>query len=252
MSLTAHCLVKNEENFISYAIRSVIDIVDTVIVFDTGSTDKTVEIIEGLQAKYPTKIIFEKKGECDKKRHTQLRQEMVDRTTTDWFMILDGDEVWTKRAMDEALKIINEKKVEVIESYFYECVGDVLHQFYKQGYKTIRFIKNRKVSWLGDYGSDTLVDKFSNVAILSSRNNVILKNKFWHTTHLARSVVQTDYSSGKIRDSKVIPTYFLLGKRIRESVPEVFGSVGCSMSFIRSFINFFIWSIRKLMKNFGK
>lgn len=134
MRLTAHCLVKNEENFIGYAIASVIDFVDTIIVFDTGSTDKTIEIVKDLLAKHPSKIIFEEKGECDKKRHTQLRQEMIDRTRTDWFMILDGDEVWTRRAMQEAVQTIKENQdVECLLAPFYLCVGDMYHQYAKKG-----------------------------------------------------------------------------------------------------------------------
>ena len=57
--ITAHCLIKNEENFVWYAIKSVVDFVDKIIVFDTGSTDKTVELIKKLAEEYPEKIIFE-------------------------------------------------------------------------------------------------------------------------------------------------------------------------------------------------
>ena len=59
MSITAHCLVKNEENFVGFAIKSVINFVDKVIVFDTGSTDKTVGLIKNLVKEFPEKIIFE-------------------------------------------------------------------------------------------------------------------------------------------------------------------------------------------------
>jgi glycosyltransferase involved in cell wall biosynthesis len=48
MQLTVHCLIKNEENFIFYAIKSVVDFVDKIIIFDTGSTDKTVAIVNSL------------------------------------------------------------------------------------------------------------------------------------------------------------------------------------------------------------
>jgi glycosyltransferase involved in cell wall biosynthesis len=101
MQLTVHCLIKNEENFIFYAIKSVVDFVDKIIIFDTGSTDKTVAIVNSLVNQYPHKIIFEEKGDCNKSQHTLLRQEMIEKTKTEWFMVLDGDEIWTKRGMEE-------------------------------------------------------------------------------------------------------------------------------------------------------
>ena len=45
-TIWANTIVHNEENFIWFAIMSVIDWVDKMLVWDTGSTDKTVEIIE--------------------------------------------------------------------------------------------------------------------------------------------------------------------------------------------------------------
>lgn len=44
-TITAHVMVKNEEFFIFEAIRSVIEHVDKMIIFDTGSTDGTVRKI---------------------------------------------------------------------------------------------------------------------------------------------------------------------------------------------------------------
>ena len=41
------CIIaKNEEKYISDCINSVINLVDEIIVLDTGSTDKTIEICQ--------------------------------------------------------------------------------------------------------------------------------------------------------------------------------------------------------------
>ena len=53
--IIVHCLVANEERFVWYALQSVLPYVDQVMVWDTGSTDKTVEIIKAIKS---PKIIF--------------------------------------------------------------------------------------------------------------------------------------------------------------------------------------------------
>lgn len=263
MRITAHCLVKNEENFIAYAVRSVIDFVDQVLIFDTGSTDRTVAIIKELQQEYPQKIVFEEKGECDKKRHTELRQEMVERTSTEWFMVLDGDEVWSKEALVEVVGIINSSStVECLVAPFYLCVGDVKHEFYKTGQfnvfghignYAIRFFKKvNSIHWAGEYESDSLFDSQGKIFFQES-NTIFLKNRFWHLTHLKRSSIQRDYSSGKIRFEKVIPTYFFVGRKICDNLPEEFKKdlKNLKIGFFKSLINFVVWSTKKLMKSFG-
>lgn len=134
MAVTAHCIVKNEEIFIEAVLKSAIDFVDKIIIFDTGSTDETINLIKKFIEQYPTKTIFEEKGNCDKKRHTELRQEMIERTKTDWIMVLDGDEVWPKNTIKEAVDIIsNDQKIECIMAPFFLCVGDIYHHYYQNG-----------------------------------------------------------------------------------------------------------------------
>ena len=260
-TITVHTIIKNEENFIWYAIKSVVDFVDKIIIFDTGSTDKTVEIIKDLVKEYPDKINFEEKGECDKKRHTELRQEMLDKTTTDWFMILDGDEVWTKKGMEEVVGVINQNtEVECLIAPFYLCVGDVYHKYYKKGSyyflgKTgqfaLRFIKNDQgIKWAGDYNSDILIKNGS--VIFKKENSLFLKNHYWHLTHLKRSSKDdNDYSSYGSRKEKLRETYFIIGRKIKDDFPEFLSGIS-KISFIISVINFLVWIIRIPTRNFGK
>ncbi|MBP6859524.1 MAG: glycosyltransferase [Candidatus Magasanikbacteria bacterium] len=250
VTLTAHCLVKNEENFIGYAISSVIDFVDEVLVFDTGSTDKTVAIIKQLQLTYPHKIIFEEKGSADKVRHTALRQEMIERTKTDWFMILDGDEVWKKEAVLEAVQIMNGGLYEGITSNFYECVGDVYHRHYKQSYTTARFIKNGDVCWKGSYNEDAPYTK-KGEDFFKTKKIYLLQHKFWHLTHLARSSKdREDYTSGGQRINRRILTYCIVGRSITEPLPDVFKNSGMQLSWTQSVVNFIILIVSRAMYKF--
>src|SRR3990167_5692967 len=61
-SITVHCVVKNEEKWVWYALNSVIDIAQKVLIFDTGSTDKTVEIIKKIKNKKIISSIWKKRS----------------------------------------------------------------------------------------------------------------------------------------------------------------------------------------------
>ncbi len=124
-TITAQVLVGNEENWVWYAINSILDWVDQVLVWDTGSTDKTVNIIKSISS---PKIRFAQKGQVDPQSHSQLRQKMLEETTTDWFLILDGDEIWWRTSISRVIKAIQENPdMAAIISPFYNVLGDIFH-----------------------------------------------------------------------------------------------------------------------------
>lgn len=125
MTIYAHCLVKNEENFIWYAISSIIDFVDKALIWDNGSTDNTVQIIEELKKKWPTKIVFKSfSGSV-----SEGRQKMIEGTDADWFIVLDGDEVWWEDSIKKLVDEINEngEKLDSIVVPFKNLVRDIFH-----------------------------------------------------------------------------------------------------------------------------
>jgi len=122
MKITAHCLVKNEEKFIWYAVNSVIDFVDEILVWDNSSTDNTKSVIHLIAS---SKIKFaEVPGPVAK-----VRQKMLDQTRADWLFILDGDEVWPEATMSnvkcQMLNVKNTKDVIVVPNYL--LIGDLFH-----------------------------------------------------------------------------------------------------------------------------
>lgn len=127
-NIWVHTLVKNEEHYLWYTVMSVIEHVDKILLWDTGSTDKTVEIIKELQKIKGEKIDFKEVGSVDPEQFTRVRQEMLDQTKSDWFLILDGDEVWWEKSIKEVVKTIQEEdNLEMIVSPYYNIVGDIYH-----------------------------------------------------------------------------------------------------------------------------
>ena len=116
--LTSHTIVKNGEMFIEQVLKSLIGRVKEIKIVDTGSTDKTVDIINsfiGRNYDNITKIGFKRVGPFKGTwkegipELTKLRNQMLSETKTEWAVIVDDDEIWTEELwfeLYELLKII--------------------------------------------------------------------------------------------------------------------------------------------------
>lgn len=137
MEIWAHTLVKNEARWLWFSVVSVINHVDKILLWDSGSTDGTLEIIQELRKKYPGKIHFQKKEIGTPEEFAKVRQEMLDETKSDWFIVLDGDEIWWD---DSIKKVVNEikkngNKIESVVVPTINLVGDIFHYQTKSGGK---------------------------------------------------------------------------------------------------------------------
>lgn len=129
MQIWVNTLVKNEEKYIWYAVMSVINNVDKILIWDTGSTDKTVQIIKEIKRIYPEKLVFKEFGEVDVKKFPIAREKMLKETKSDWVLIVDGDEVWWEDSIKELVSNLVKygKNLETVVSKYYTVVGDIYH-----------------------------------------------------------------------------------------------------------------------------
>jgi len=128
-TICAHTLVKNEDKYLWYAVMSVIDQVDSVMLWDTGSSDNTWKIIEEMIKLYPKKIKFKEVGEVTPEEFPKMRQKMLEETKADWVILVDGDEVWWQDSVAKVAEFIREHgdAYETIVSPSYNVVGDIFH-----------------------------------------------------------------------------------------------------------------------------
>lgn len=80
-------IVKNEERFLAQCLRSVADIADEIIVTDTGSTDRTIEIAKSFGA-----TVIERAWRND---FAWARNQSLELATKRWILALDADEELT-------------------------------------------------------------------------------------------------------------------------------------------------------------
>lgn len=123
--ITSHTIVRNEDRFIWFAIQSIINHVDKMIIYDTGSSDQTVSIIKSIRS---PKITFKSFSPQTPSQITSLRQKQLNLTKTPWFMILDGDEVWWKNSIQQAKQTAKSNpKLWGIITPTINCIGDIYH-----------------------------------------------------------------------------------------------------------------------------
>ena len=129
MKVWAHTLVKNEAKWLWYSVESVIDLVDRVLLWDTGSTDGTLDVIRLLEKKHPSKIEFREYGEVTPETFPLARQEMLESTKADWILILDGDEIWWQDSIRSLLSVVKNEgnEIESIVVPTINMVGDMFH-----------------------------------------------------------------------------------------------------------------------------
>ena len=238
-SIWAHTLVKNEESYLWYSVGSVIDFVDKLLLWDTGSTDNTFRIAQEIKKRYPAKIELREVGSVDKKLFSVMRQKMLDESEGDWVFIVDGDEIWWEGSIKKVIGAINGGKADAIVSPYINLIGDPYHyqeekagryQIDKRvGNITIRAF-NRKTPRLhveNPYGLEGYFDG-SGEAIQES---LLVKRKFidapfLHLTHLKRSAKDEGVMgrAGKVRHELGIPLpldFYYPEALFRPSVPLV-------------------------------
>ena len=106
VKLSVYVLAYNEENKIADTLKSV-DWADELVVIDSFSTDRTVEISKELGAKV-VQVKFEGFG--------KLRLAGIKHTSHDWIFSIDSDERCTPEAKEEIIDTINQESSK--DAYF--------------------------------------------------------------------------------------------------------------------------------------
>jgi glycosyltransferase involved in cell wall biosynthesis len=201
-SVWAHSLVKNEERWIWFSLQSILNFADKILVWDTGSTDKTVKIIKSIKSK---KIKFKRIGNVSKPKYGKVRQRMLKQTKSDWVFILDGDEIWPNQSLIKLKKEINaaQKNIQSFCVRPLNFVGDInyIHPetFLDQtphapkglkGFFSTRVFK-RNIKGLhiaGPYGKEGFYNH-KNITLREDKAHVkYLKDVYyWHMSYLPRS-----------------------------------------------------------------
>lgn len=130
-TISACLMVKNEEDLLPGCLDSIRDWVDEIIVVDTGSIDRTIEIAESYGAK-----IYHQPWEGNFSKH---RNYTIELATCDWVFIIDADERFAGKDVSGLLQAINSGEHEVISVNVFNLYGRSQHKL--TAVNSIRFFR---------------------------------------------------------------------------------------------------------------
>ena len=139
MKLSVVLIVKNEEVMLGTCLASVVE-ADEIIVCDTGSIDKTVEIAEAFPG---TKVFTDYKWEDS---FCKARNHAMSKSTSDWILTIDADETLSVGGIEKIKQTIKDTPAHVLALATYVISTNQCDEFsFPRVYKN-----STEVYWKGD------------------------------------------------------------------------------------------------------
>lgn len=210
-------IVKNEEQYLFDCLKSVEDVVDEVVIVDTGSEDSTLDIAEKFNAKiyhYPWKDDF-----------SAARNESLKHATCEWILQLDADERLCTESKAELKKRLKDKKYMCVNVVIDSPKADQKKGHISRAHRLFRNIPGMKYSGrIHEQVSPAVMalkgkEGFSSIKLIhlgyakdegameekSLRNSKLLKqqiseepnNAYWRFTYAQNLVLNREYSEAE-------------------------------------------------------
>lgn len=203
MKISACVITKNEAKNIARCLASYRDIVDEIILVDTGSTDSTVEIARNFGAK-----IYHYKWNHD---FAAAKNFALSKARGKWIVFLDADEYLDEAAaknLPEILKNIDDKTYNAVGCKLINLDADKQNKII-ESFMKVRVFKNSKhIRYWGNI-HETIRSKKGKINILEFGDKI----RIYHTgysTHLVKSKGERNLKIlwGNIRKNGENPIYY--------------------------------------------
>lgn len=211
---------------ITVYIKKGLDVVDEIIIVDTGSTDRTIEIAKQFGAK-----IFFYKWNND---FSEVRNESLNHATGDWILILDADEKLDPNSKDNLRAILTDPEDKVHYKLFIRNYLDKDKKEYLDHYGIRLFPNYPDVRFVGAIHEQPILK--GSVGLIISKDSILIH----HIGYIK------DIKEEKQKNQRNIP---ILKKELEEGIEEMFSfqlfNLGVIVEDIEESINYFKQSIEK-------
>lgn len=214
-TISLSMIVKNESQHLYNCLNSVKNVVDEIVIVDTGSTDNTIEIAKSFNAK-----IFRYEWNDD---FSAARNFALKNTTGNFLLYMDADEVLTEKSKQELVKLS-----QTIKKVGYLCTVKSIDHFTNNhnSIRYVRFFKNSdSIKFIGkvhEQITDSLLENnyeiiHSNIEILHYGYNISKEDKKLKAQRNLQLLLR-DYNQG----NKNAYQYFQIAQSffILENYPE--------------------------------
>lgn len=133
-TICLNMIVKNESRVILRLLKTVVPLIDSYCICDTGSTDNTVSLIETFMTEHniPGKIVFEPFQDFGYNR-THALNEAAKMPNQDYVLLMDADMYLTGEALTDPVRF----KKALDKDCYHICQGSPTYY-----YKNVRIVKN--------------------------------------------------------------------------------------------------------------
>lgn len=152
LSLTVAIIAHNEEDRLPATLAKVADIASEIVVINSVSTDKTIEVAKAFGAKVFTE---EFKG------YVEQKNSLIPKCTCDWILFLDADEVLNDELKADIVRVIraNEQaSFEMNRLTFY--LGKLLKHAWQPNYRLRLVRRDANPRWEGEIVHESLNSDF--------------------------------------------------------------------------------------------
>lgn len=147
-TVSAIYIVKNEEEFLPFSLRSIQGVADEIIIVDNGSTDHTVEIAR----RFPrVKLLFSSVQDD----YSALRNLGLREARGDWLLpMMDADCVFYDDINEAFPRLLANPDADAYLFWYYHLLGDYFHvqnqSDHDPTYQRIMLVRNRPgLHWVG-------------------------------------------------------------------------------------------------------
>lgn len=140
-------IVQDEEECINRALDNIIELIDEIVIFDSGSTDRTLEIIEEYKANVPPIRVYHHPFEGN---FAAQRNRCIEKATGDWILIMDADETFDDDTCNSLQRLCENEFFDLYAFTRRTRIGGYLHNLFNHDYHARLFRNNGKIKYVGN------------------------------------------------------------------------------------------------------